>query len=310
MGINRQIFEAMRDEAFGFLATTLRFFAAIFCLFFVFLWGFDRQARKTVRESIFWGSVFGVLLTLGEEVCELEKIHALDWLPPFLKTDSTRWVFIIIAFLFLLIKISESFSSRRQPRFARFFAINLEKVFKLQATVSSLTDQSLINKARAVFVYGLLQDARKVFRSRTLRYQIMLQQSDLLLKTIYTEPEGAHFGDYVPKPGEGAAGLAFETRLVVYVPSKFFRQGLIRKGEQEYELARNVFVPSKAGDPFSCVLCVPIQTQGKIYGVLNLVCDEPNGFEDFDFEVAEIIGVFLAAAIDTDAGKMILPKTE
>lgn len=309
MGINRQIFEAVRDEALGFVATTLRFFAALFCLFFVFLWGFDRQVRKTVRESIFWASILGVLLTLLEEVCELEKIHALDWLPPSLKTDTARWVFIIIAFFFLLIKISEWFSSRRQPRFARFFAINLEKVFKLQTTVSSFTDQSLINNARGVFVYGLLQDARKVFRSRTLRYQIMLQQSDLLLRTIYTEPRGAHFaGDYVPKPGEGAAGLAFETRQVVYVPSKFFRQG-IRKSEQGYELARNVFVPSKEGDPFSCVLCVPIQSQGKIYGVLNLVCDEPNAFEDFDFEVAEIMGVLLAAAVDTDAGKMILPKT-
>jgi GAF domain len=310
MGINKQVFKAALDEALGFLAAALKFSAALFCLSYVFWWGFDRQVRKMLRESLLWASVIGGFLSLAEEVCELEKIHALNWLPPFLQTDAARWVFLVIALLLLLAKIFEWFSSRRQHRFVRFFAVNLEKVFNLQATISYNRIPEQIRHSRGVFVYGLLQDAKKVFKSSTLRYQIMLQGSDLRLRTIYTEPLGAHFArDYVPNPGEGAAGLAFQTQEVVYVPSKFFRQG-IRKGRRGYELARNVFVSSKEGDPFGCVLCAPIHAEGKTYGVLNLVCNETNAFGDFDFEIAEIMASFLAAAIDTSSGKMILPKTE
>jgi hypothetical protein len=304
------------------LKGVIKFFARAFCFVYVIYWGLGRKKQKLIRESLFLTSVLGAIVSIIEEFPELEQLHIFDLLPSFLRfipgfvsAPIVRWIFILVALRLLWLKILEWFAARRESVFTEFVFVNLQKVFNFQPTMLSAADHISTKRAQGEFVYGVLVAAKKIFTSRTLRFQIMLQDEDGRLDTKYREPPGAWFAqDYRPMPGEGAAGLAFATGETVYVPMRLFRQGIRRvperagNGKVGYKLAQDVFVPSREGDPFNCVLCIPIQIQGASYGVLNIVCNEINRFQDFHIEAAQVVGVLLAFAVDKQSRKIILPK--
>lgn len=273
-------------------------------LFNVLRWELSRSTKRLYRNSSIAFGIGGTLF-LFWDIAE----HFLHWLPE--PSKKLLYVvvcfFVITAILHFFLQIEEWKQSKRERKFAKSLASILDEFSALDFEAIRNGDfQSLANFVNA----SILKRSAESLLCSGPSFSVMLQpEENARLEIFYQWPPETVFGNYRPRPGEGAAGTAFEENQTLYVPIKEHRGGMILSKEGLLEGTNlDLFVEPAAADPFKCILCVPIAVglpgngatvANNVLGVLNLHSDKTFGISDFDMDVAQVTARLLALVFDT-----------
>jgi hypothetical protein len=97
-------------------------------------------------------------------------------------------------------------------------------------------------------------------------------------------------------PPQGAAGLAFTSKIPVYIPHVRWRYGILIGKNLDTQV--DVYLPG--GSQFQSVLCVPVldlRTNTTVVAVVNFSSHDPDAFSPDSFDPVVLTAQFLAATI-------------
>lgn len=279
-----------------------------------------------LRTALKTFSSVTLLLAAGKFLLEAamamakHEFHEIVPLPFWLEA-----VILVLAFLMLRHRIHELKGLRRKPTLLRSVRYLQRKVMSLDSVPQNKRSSQLQQ-----FIMEVLKRSKEVFEDMTVQLNVMLpEESGGPLRIHHELSEHKYNPEISFEPGVGAAGYAFSTGKMVYVPNIRFRHGILvelplgapsptkqnprkklglrqrffararrrKKRKPGYRLTHSIYEPTKP-EPYRAVLSVPIKGKERMLGVLNLDVHRTNPFTEFDFGAAEVAAGFLAIALE------------
>jgi hypothetical protein len=122
------------------------------------------------------------------------------------------------------------------------------------------------------------------------------EASSGLLATTFWHPNSAKFDRNVKlRPGEGAAGAAYDKKEAVYVPSVTHEIALTDLDSGSF-LSSDIRYKkhSDNDDEFKSILCIPVRTDAGVVGVLNIVSTKRGAFGPLDLKIGKLTAGFVS----------------
>lgn len=181
------------------------------------------------------------------------------------------------------------------------FAENIARIFGEIAALDFAGTENIRQQRLRDFIEKTLLAFMHIFRKKcTVRLSIMLLSDNKKLKPIYFIPDSSVFDLTLElAPGEGAAGKAYGSGHIIYIPAIKYRQGIAVKRGDEYSfsLENLAYLPIEKAN-FKSLICFPIATSTGISGVLNVDSNKQNIFGVSDFNYGYVAASVIGMALD------------
>ncbi len=266
-----------------------------YSLLYIWLWS-KRQRFRRLASRLYSPAGYVGLGVFGFEII-LEVAHVTGVL-----RAVTHWVSLGVLFILIMLVGYKRRESREQRRHEVF----LESAHLAVNALDRLAFDSAKNRLRDLrdcidSILGILLDT--FAWKGSLNTNVMLPQEDETLKIEFVRvcPGVKYCKDFVPKPGEGASGLCFLNRAIVYVPNIKYKHGVELRFEgvnirPTVQTEVYVKVPPEF-ESYRSVLCAPVAAHHKCFGVLNLDSHAVDPFDEKDYFAVAFFGAIIALAL-------------
>jgi hypothetical protein len=271
------------------------------CYLYIWHWGLSREGRLLLSSAIWVLLISAVALF----------VEVLSLFVPWLHIQLPTWgkaIVVLAAAVLLFGRFRDLRPEKQRKRFA--LAVRL-----LFSDCSALRFDGTADDAHRLddFIMNAMIGIRKVVGVHvSVNMNVMwLDPRDGVLRLALSHPAAHYDPELKMKLGNGAAGVALEEGVSVYVPLVKLRHGIkaLLAGSREpnggwqqqrdYDLAKRVYVPvSKEYEPYRSILSVPIIARSGPKGVLNVDSMRWNPFTDEDIDQAGCLAVAIGMAID------------
>jgi hypothetical protein len=284
----------VRPSLKGFLKSFSSMVAYAYVLWFGTV---SLPARRIVTTSFSFLAILAAGHFLGETLLILIKSGSHEIHIPAI-------LLLLIPGVYMLYhRIEELVAIQRRPELLQQVNSRIHDLATLRFATPGKEDDEL-----TAFVIDLLQGFYRVFKDiRGVYLNVMLPNEEGLLVICYQVPLDSRYPrDLKLRPDQGAAGVAYQYKNIVYVPHVRFLHGVMRSvppiGRQAervvFNLSHSVYVPKQPHPPFKSVLSLPLVGASKVFGVLNLDVEKRNRFSESDIQMAEVAAGFLGAALE------------
>lgn len=294
MGLTRDVFTQIKAEL---IEVYRRFITAIWLIrsYLYLLWWTRTTAsgRQVIAASATTVLVLASLLFLAEV---LATFYGSQILP----THLPDWAKVVISVMAAWMVWHRLKEFKHQDR-ESVFAVNVANIVGEIAALDFLGDEASRMRQLNDFIEKVLLAFRNIFRKNSdVRISVMLPAKNQKLKTVYFKPDDATFEmDLELESGEGAAGKAYKSESLIYIPSIKYLHGIaIRRGaEYSFSLESLVYRPIRM-QKFMALVCVPIVTSTGVTGVLNVDAPKTNAFGLMDFDFGYVAASVIGMALD------------
>lgn len=287
------------------LAAAFRALAEVFillrCHLYILWWGAVSQPlRKFLVSAAFNVAFLGSVVFFAEALGLVIPLHLLS-LPAWI-----GWPSVAASVFLFYIRVMEFRRSHERARFAATLRMILLECTELQAAGGG--DRATLDE----FVRKAMTALRGVFADRIeVNLNVMwYNEQTRFLNIGPVHPDTAHYEPNLTlERGVGAAGVALNEGVLVYVPHRSFLHGIkvrlvgtytpdgILALDRYYRLAPNVYVPVSV-QPYKSILSVPILTKSGPKGVLNVDSQRWNPFDENDMDTAGCVAGVIGLAVD------------
>lgn len=250
---------------------------------FVYIWFLT--LRSNVRAAFERGTT--VILTLYVILVVIEVI--LEVWGRTLGTHETWWIrglFYFLIFLALYTKVRE-WGAHHQELYFIGAASSV-----VQLDLSGATTP----RSRQETIEELLNVFRGNFELKGALNANFAELIDGHLKVTAVAPPNAEYDKSLALvEGDGGSGYCYEKGVVVYIPRKRLRHGIVMdvSRARPFQLVQDLYVSCNV-EPFNSILSVPVTSGGHRLGVLNFDSKKGNAFRRIDFQQAAFFGFVLA----------------
>lgn len=197
-----------------------------------------------------------------------------------------RYVFYVLVGLALFTKLREWEAHRQEL----YFLAAATSVVQLDNSVA------MTSRTREDTITDLLGVFRANFEAKgALNANFAELVGDSLKVTAVAPSYAVYDQDLLLPLGDGGSGYAYDKGVVVYIPRKRLRHGIVMDvtRDRPFQLVQDLYVSCQV-EPFNTVLSVPVATGGVKYGVLNFDSAKGNAFRRIDLQQAAFFGFILA----------------